>query len=75
VLQYANGTISFFCINHDPEQAINNVKLLLYMFEMMLGIKRNHMKSEIVTIGGNNSIWLYILICHVVKLVSLILSI
>jgi hypothetical protein len=33
VLQYANDTV--FYIKHDPEQAVN-LKLLLYMFELML---------------------------------------
>jgi hypothetical protein len=47
----ANGSI--FCINHDPEQAIN-LKLFLYIFEMMSGLKINYMKSESVVIGGDN---------------------
>ena len=53
ILQYADDTL--LCIKHDPEQAVN-LKLLLYMFEMMLGLKINFMKSGIMLIGGDNSI-------------------
>jgi hypothetical protein len=50
VLQYVGDTI--FCIKHYMEQAINP-KLLLYMFDMMSGLKINYLKSEIVVIGGD----------------------
>jgi hypothetical protein len=56
ILQYANDTI--FCIKHDPEQAVN-LKFLLYMFELMSGLKFNYLKSEIVVIGGDNEIAMY----------------
>jgi hypothetical protein len=52
VLQYADDTV--LCINHDPEKAIN-LKLLLYSFELMSGLKINFEKSEIFTIGGDNN--------------------
>jgi hypothetical protein len=53
VLQYGDDTN--FCINHDPEQSIN-LKMLLYMLEMMLVLKINYMKLDIVVIGGDNNI-------------------
>jgi hypothetical protein len=53
VLQYADDTIVY--LEHDVEKA-KNVKLLLYMFEQMLGLKINFEKSEIVLVGGDNSI-------------------
>jgi hypothetical protein len=48
-------TIRFFCISHDAEKAVN-LKLLLYMFELMSGLKINYTKSEIFVIGGDNNI-------------------
>jgi hypothetical protein len=36
VLQYVDHTI--LCIYHEPDKAIN-LKLLLYMFELMYGLK------------------------------------
>uniref|UniRef100_A0A453DWC1 Reverse transcriptase domain-containing protein n=1 Tax=Aegilops tauschii subsp. strangulata TaxID=200361 RepID=A0A453DWC1_AEGTS len=53
VLQYADDTI--ICMEHDVEKAVN-LKLLLYMFEMMSGLKINFQKSEILTVGGDESI-------------------
>jgi hypothetical protein len=44
VLQYADDTI--FYIKHDPEQAVN-LKLLLYMFELMSGLKINYLKVKL----------------------------
>jgi hypothetical protein len=38
VLQYADGTV--LCISHEPDKAVN-LKLLLYMFELMSGLKIN----------------------------------
>ena len=43
VLQYADDTI--ICLEHDVEKALN-LKLLLYMFELMSGLKVNFQKSE-----------------------------
>ena len=36
ILQYADDTV--LCVEHNPEKALN-VKLLLYMFELMSGLK------------------------------------
>ena len=47
VLQYADDTI--ICLKHDIEGA-KNMKLLLYMYELMAGLKINFSKSEILTI-------------------------
>ena len=48
-LQYADDTV--LCIEHDPDKAVN-LKLLLYIFELMCGLKINFQKSEILTMGG-----------------------
>jgi hypothetical protein len=53
VLQYADDTV--LCLSHDLEKAVN-LKLLLYMFELMSGLKINYAKSEIFMIGGDNNI-------------------
>lgn len=53
VLQYADDTV--ICLSHDREKAIN-LKLLLYLFEMMSGLKINYLKSEIFVIGADNSV-------------------
>lgn len=50
VLQYADDTV--LCINHEPDKAIN-LKLL---FELMSGLKVNYSKSEIFSVGSDNSI-------------------
>ena len=49
VLQYADDTI--ICLDHDVDKAVN-LKLLLYTFELMSGLKVNYQKSEIFTVGG-----------------------
>ena len=38
------------CVEDDIDKA-DNLKLLLYLFEMMFGLKVNFQKSEILTIG------------------------
>lgn len=48
VLQYADDTI--ICLKHDIEGA-RNLKLLLYLYEMMTGLKINFLKSEVMTIN------------------------
>jgi hypothetical protein len=48
VLQYADDTI--ICLNNDLEKA-RNVKLLLYFFEIMSGLRINFDKSEVMMIG------------------------
>ena len=51
ILQYADDTI--FCIDHDLEKDVN-MKLLLYIFELMSGLKINFQKSEILCVGGDD---------------------
>lgn len=46
---------TILCIEHDMDKAVN-LKLLLYSFELMSGLKINFLKSEIYIIGGNNLI-------------------
>ncbi|XP_048552830.1 uncharacterized protein LOC125533101 [Triticum urartu] len=53
ILQYANDTV--LCFEHDINKAIN-VKLLLYLFELMSGLKINFEKSEVFNIRGDNDI-------------------
>jgi hypothetical protein len=52
VLQYADDTI--VCLKHDLNGA-RNLKLLLYMYELMAGLKINFYKSEIITINDENN--------------------
>jgi hypothetical protein len=51
-MQYADDTV--LCISHDSENALN-LKLLLYLFELMSGLKINYQKSEIFLVGGDNN--------------------
>jgi hypothetical protein len=44
ILQYADGTV--LCLSHNPKNSMN-LKLLLYMFELMSGLQINFMKSAI----------------------------
>lgn len=53
ILQYADDTI--ICLQYDMKKA-RNVKLLLYIFELMSGLKINFQKSEIIMIGGDNEL-------------------
>lgn len=53
ILQCADDTI--LCFAHDVEKAIN-LKLLLYTFEMMSGLKINFTKSELYLAAGDNNI-------------------
>jgi hypothetical protein len=53
IMQYADDTV--LCLAHDFDKAIN-LKLLLYLFELMSGLKINYQKSEIFLIGGDNDI-------------------
>jgi hypothetical protein len=52
VLQYADDTI--ICLKHDLEGA-RNLKLLLYLYEMMAGLKINFHKSEVMTINDEEN--------------------
>ena len=51
ILQYADDTI--ICIKDDIEMA-KNLKLLLYLYELMSGLKINFDKSEIILIHGDD---------------------
>jgi hypothetical protein len=53
MLQYADDTI--VCLKHDFEGA-RNMKLLLYMYELMAGLKINFHKSEIITINDEGNL-------------------
>jgi len=50
VLQYADDTI--ICLEHNLE-GVRNMKLLLYMYEVMAGLKINFYKSEVLVINDN----------------------
>jgi hypothetical protein len=50
ILQYGDDTIE-----HDLDEAIN-LKLLLYVLELMSGLKINYMKSEVFVVTGDNYI-------------------
>jgi hypothetical protein len=50
ILQYADDTI--ICLKDDDEVA-KNMKLLLYLYEAMSGLKINFTKSEIIMINGD----------------------
>jgi hypothetical protein len=50
---YPNDIV--ICLQHDPEKTMN-LKLFLCMFEMMSGLKINYLKSEFITIGGDNDV-------------------
>lgn len=65
VLQYADDTI--ICLKHDVAKA-TNLKLLLYMYELMAGLKNNFHKSEIITINDEENwdpVYAEILNCQV----------
>ena len=51
ILQYADDTI--ICIKDDVDMA-RNLKLLLYLYELMSGLKINFGKSEVIMIYGDN---------------------
>lgn len=53
ILQYAYETIFF--LEYSLEGA-RNMKLLLYMYEMMAGLKINFIKSEVIMINDNNNL-------------------
>jgi len=52
VLQYADDTI--ICLKHDIEGA-RNMKLLLYIYELMAGLKINFNKSEVLTLNDDSN--------------------
>jgi hypothetical protein len=53
ILQYANDMI--MCLEHNVEKA-RNLKLLLYIFEQLSGLKINFGKSEILLVGRDDNI-------------------
>jgi hypothetical protein len=58
ILQYTDDTI--MCLKNDMEK-VRNVKLMLYIFEQMSGLKINFEKSEIILVvvvvgGGDNTL-------------------
>jgi hypothetical protein len=50
-LQYADNTVLMI---QDSEESILNLKLLLYCFENMSGMKINYYKSEVYVIGRDS---------------------
>jgi hypothetical protein len=54
ILQYTDDTI--MCLKNDMEK-VRNVKLMLYIFEQMSGLKINFEKSEIILVGGGIIPW------------------
>jgi hypothetical protein len=64
-LQYADDTVLF--IQDDVDSAIN-LKLLLYTFESMSGLKINFEKSEVLLIHPDDSNCSSILICSIARL-------
>jgi len=52
ILQYADDTI--ICLKHDTVGA-RNMKLLLYLYELMAGLKINFSKSEVITINDEDN--------------------
>jgi hypothetical protein len=53
ILQYADDTI--LCLTNDIEKG-RNIKLLLYIYEQMSGLKINFEKSEVLILGGDDNI-------------------
>ena len=53
VLQYADDTIIY--LKENIENA-RNMKLVLYIYELMSGLKINFSKSEVILINGDNDL-------------------
>jgi hypothetical protein len=53
ILQYVDDTT--MCIKDDLQKA-RHLKLSLYLYELMSGLKNNFMKSEILVINGEGNI-------------------
>ena len=56
ILQYADDTI--ICIKEDIDIA-RNMKILLYIYELMTGLKINFSKSEVIMINGSDDMCLH----------------
>jgi hypothetical protein len=56
-MQIPNGvaTLTILCLENDIIGAIN-MKLLLYLYELMSGLKINFSKSEVVVLNGDDDI-------------------
>ena len=52
ILQYADDTI--ICLEEDYENA-RNMKILLYTYEIMTGLKINFSKNEVILINGDHN--------------------
>ena len=65
VLQYADDTV--VCLKHSLQGA-RNLKLLLYMYELMAGLKINFHKSEVIVINDEETGLRYMLKCLTVNL-------
>jgi len=55
VWQYADDTI--VCLKENIDNA-RNIKLVLYSYELMSGLKINFSKSEVILINGDNDLCL-----------------
>jgi hypothetical protein len=53
IMQYADDKI--LCLKDDMEMT-RNVKLLLYLFEQMSGLRINFEKSEVLLVGGDDNL-------------------
>lgn len=53
ILQYADDTIVF--LKNNMEEAVN-MKLLLYIYEMMAGLNINFNKSEVMMINNEENL-------------------
>jgi hypothetical protein len=52
ILQYADDTI--ICLKDDIDNA-RHMKLVMYLYEMMSGLKTNFTKSEVILINGDEN--------------------
>jgi hypothetical protein len=50
-LLYYNTLMTLMCLENSKEK-VRNVKLMLYMFEQMSGLKINFKNFEVVLVGG-----------------------
>jgi len=69
ILQYADDTI--MCLKDNMDMA-RNLKLLLYLYEMMSGLKINFNKSEVLLIHGDMKKCLFL--CKYLQLSSWVFS-
>jgi hypothetical protein len=72
ILQYADDTV--MCLQDDIGKA-RNVKLLLYIYEQLSGLKINFDKSEIILVGVIIDWHLYMLNSLIVRLAFFLLNI